>query len=56
MDAVQGESALLLVAESQDCDVEATISHEGACSAALVAKNEFSLNSAIANKTPELVE
>jgi hypothetical protein len=35
VEAVQGESALL-IGESQDCGVEATISHEGACSAAPV--------------------
>ncbi|AUB41638.1 Methyl-accepting chemotaxis protein [Nostoc flagelliforme CCNUN1] len=54
VDAVQGESASLL-AENQDCGVEAAVSHEGACSAAPVAQNEKSLNSAIANKIPELV-
>ncbi|QFS51631.1 hypothetical protein [Nostoc sphaeroides] len=46
VDAVQGESALL-IEENQDCGVEPTISHEDACSAAPIAKNEFSLNSAM---------
>ncbi|MBW4457693.1 MAG: hypothetical protein KME55_36465 [Nostoc indistinguendum CM1-VF10] len=42
--------------ENQDCGVEAIFPHEGTCSAAPVAQNEFCLNSAIANQTPELVE
>ncbi len=36
--------------------VSSTVLHEGACSAAPVAQNEKSLNSAIAYQTPELVE
>ncbi|MHC5862516.1 hypothetical protein [Nostoc sp.] len=55
VDDAPSQSALL-IGESQDCGVEATISHEGAFSAALIAKNEFSLNSAIANQTQGLVE
>jgi hypothetical protein len=46
VDAVQGESAFL-IRENQDCGVEPTISHEGACSAASAAQNEKSLNSAM---------
>ncbi|MBN3906736.1 MAG: hypothetical protein HWQ35_09300 [Nostoc sp. NMS1] len=45
-----------LFAEKQDCSVEARDCHEGTGSAAPVAQNEKSLNSAIANQTPELVE
>ncbi|MBD2535998.1 hypothetical protein H6G97_44430 [Nostoc flagelliforme FACHB-838] len=55
VEAVQGESALLL-AENQDCGVEPKDCHEGTCSAALVAQNEFSSSLAIANQTPGLVE
>ncbi|MBN3907100.1 MAG: hypothetical protein HWQ35_11225 [Nostoc sp. NMS1] len=55
VEAVQGESALL-IGESQDCSVEARDCHEGTCSAAPVAQNEKSLNSAIANQTQEEVE
>jgi hypothetical protein len=62
VDAVQGESALLK-GESQDCSVEAAVSHEGTCSAAPVAQNEKSLKSAmpaagvaIANQTQGQVE
>ncbi|MEA5627384.1 hypothetical protein [Nostoc sp. UHCC 0251] len=55
VDDAPSQSALL-IGESQDCGVEATISHEGACSAAPVAQNEFSLNSAIANQTQGQVE
>ncbi|MGJ5632721.1 hypothetical protein [Nostoc sp. CALU 1950] len=55
VEAVQGESASLL-AENQNCGVEAAVSHEGACSAAPVAQNEKSLNSAIANQTQGQVE
>ncbi|MBN3923129.1 hypothetical protein [Nostoc sp. NMS4] len=50
VDAVQGESASLL-AENQNCGVEAAVSHEGTYSAASVAQNEKFLNSAIANQT-----
>ena len=46
MDAAQSESALLLD-ENQDCGVEARDCHEGTCSAAPVAQNEKSLNSAM---------
>ena len=45
-----------LLAEKQDCGVEAAVSHEDACSAAPVAQNEKSLNSAIANQTQGQVE
>nr|WP_322714874.1 hypothetical protein [Nostoc sp. ChiSLP03a]MDZ8216153.1 hypothetical protein [Nostoc sp. ChiSLP03a] len=45
-----------LFAEKQDCSVEARDCHEGTCSAAPVAQNEKSLNSAIANQTPELIK
>jgi hypothetical protein len=62
VDAAPSQSASLL-AENQNCGVEATISHEGACSAAPVAQNEKSLNSAmpaagvaIANQTQGQVE
>jgi hypothetical protein len=51
VDAVQGESALL-IGESQDCGVEAIFPHGDTCSAASVAQNQFSLNSAIANQAP----
>jgi hypothetical protein len=59
VEAVQGESASLrdaartLLAENQNCGVEAAVSHEGACSAAPVAQNEKSLNSAIADQKIE---
>ncbi|MEH2355961.1 hypothetical protein [Nostoc sp.] len=55
VEAVQGESASLL-AENQNCGVEAIFPHEGICSAAPVAQNKKSLNSAITDQTPELVE
>ncbi|MEJ6486025.1 hypothetical protein N0Y54_32990 [Nostoc punctiforme UO1] len=55
VDAAPSQSASLL-AENQDCGVEAAVSHEGTCSAAPVAQNEKSLNSAIANQTQEQVE
>ncbi|MFS0519848.1 hypothetical protein ACEYW6_34830 [Nostoc sp. UIC 10607] len=55
VDAAQSNPALLL-AENQDCGVEPRNCHEGACSAAPVAQDEKSLNSAIANQTPGLVE
>ncbi|MHC5937130.1 hypothetical protein [Nostoc sp.] len=55
VDDAQGQSALLL-AESQDCSVEAIFPHEDTDSAAPVAKNEFSLNSAIANQTQGQVQ
>jgi hypothetical protein len=45
-----------LLAEKQDCGVEAAVSHEGTCSAAPVAKNEESSGSAIANQTQGQVE
>ncbi|MEH1865354.1 MAG: hypothetical protein V7K69_10115 [Nostoc sp.] len=54
-DAVQGESALLL-AEKQDCGVEPRDCYEGTGSAAPVAQNEFSLNSAIADQPQGQVE
>ncbi|WP_260446388.1 hypothetical protein, partial [Nostoc sp. UCD121] len=40
-----------LLAENQDCDVEAIFPHEGTCSAAPVTQNEEYLSSAIANQT-----
>ncbi|AVH68159.1 hypothetical protein [Nostoc sp. 'Peltigera membranacea cyanobiont' N6] len=62
VDAPQNESALLS-GENQDCGKEVRDYHEGADSAAPVAQNEKSLNSAmpaagvaIANQIPELVE
>ncbi|MBN3907515.1 MAG: hypothetical protein HWQ35_13410 [Nostoc sp. NMS1] len=42
-----------LLAENQDCGVEAIFPHEGICSAAPVAQNEKSLNSAIADQKIE---
>ncbi len=45
-----------MIGESQDCGVEAIFPHEGTCSAAPVAQNEKSLNSAIANQTQGQVE
>ncbi|WP_193200576.1 hypothetical protein [Nostoc sp. MG11] len=54
VDAAQGESALLF--ENQDCGVEAAVSHEGACSAAPVAVNEFSSKEVIANQTQGQIE
>ncbi|WP_242063511.1 hypothetical protein [Nostoc sp. FACHB-892] len=55
VEAVQGESASLL-AENQNCGVEAAVSHEGTCSAAPVAQNEFSGKEAIANQTQGQLE
>ncbi|WP_242065010.1 hypothetical protein [Nostoc sp. FACHB-133] len=52
VDGTQGESALL-IGEGQDCGVEAIFPHEGICSAAPVAQNEKSLNSAIADQKIE---
>ena len=52
VDAVPSQLAPLL-AEKQDCGVEPRDCHEGACSAAPVAQNEFSLNSAIADQKIE---
>ncbi|AUB43263.1 Methyl-accepting chemotaxis protein (plasmid) [Nostoc flagelliforme CCNUN1] len=46
VDAVQSNPASLL-AENQDCDVEAKGCHEGICSAAPVAQNEFPSSSAM---------
>jgi hypothetical protein len=46
----------LLIGESRDCDVEAIFPYEGTCSAASVAQNEKSLNSAIANQTQGQVQ
>ena len=45
-----------LLAENQDCEVEPRDCHEDTGSAAPVAQNEKSLNFAIANQTPKLVE
>lgn len=55
VDDAQSNSALLL-AENQNCGVEPRDCDEGTCSAAPVAKNEKSLNSAIANQTQGQVE
>jgi len=55
VDVAQGQSALLM-GENQDCGEEVKGCHEGTCSAAPVAKNEFSLNSVIANQTQGQVE
>ncbi|WP_234711067.1 hypothetical protein [Nostoc punctiforme] len=55
VDAVQSNPASLL-AENQDCGVEVAFPHEGTCSAAPVAQNEFSSSSAIAEQTQEQVE
>jgi hypothetical protein len=55
VDAAPSQPASLL-AENQDSGVEPRDCLEGACSAVPVAQNEKSLNSAIANQTPELVE
>ena len=62
VDAAQSNPTSLL-AENQDCSVEVKDCHEGTCSAASVAENEFSLNSAmpaagvaIANQTQGQVE
>ncbi len=54
-DAAPSQSASLL-AENQDCGVEAIFPHEAICSTAPVAENEFSSSLAIANQTPEQVE
>ncbi|MCC5610073.1 hypothetical protein LC612_25745 [Nostoc sp. CHAB 5834] len=57
VDAEQSNSASLrdaartLLAGNQHCGVEVAFPHEGTCSAAPVAQNEKSLNSAIANQT-----
>ncbi|MBN3925236.1 hypothetical protein [Nostoc sp. NMS4] len=45
-----------LLAEKQDYNVELRDCLEGTCSAAPVAQNEKSLNSAIANQTQEQIE
>ncbi|MFS0519405.1 hypothetical protein ACEYW6_32570 [Nostoc sp. UIC 10607] len=55
VDAVPSQSASL-IGESQDCGVEVIFPHEGTCSAAPIAQNEKSLNSAIANQTLGQVE
>ncbi len=55
VEAVPSQPAPLL-AENQDCGVEPTISHEGACSAASAAQKEKSLNSAIADQPQGQVE
>ncbi|WP_258169881.1 hypothetical protein [Nostoc sp. 'Peltigera membranacea cyanobiont' N6] len=52
VDAVLSQLAPLL-AEKQDYGVEAAVSHEGACSAAPVAQNEFSSSLAIAHQKTE---
>ncbi|MFN6540408.1 MAG: hypothetical protein RM021_029235 [Nostoc sp. EkiNYC01] len=55
VDAAPSQPAPLL-AENQDCGVEAIFPHEGACSAAPVAENKFSSSLAIANQTQGQVE
>ena len=55
VDAVPSQPAPLL-AEKQDCGVEAIFPHEDTCSAAPVAQNEKSLNSASTNQTQGEVE
>ncbi|OYE04607.1 hypothetical protein CDG79_12525 [Nostoc sp. 'Peltigera membranacea cyanobiont' 232] len=55
VEAVPSQPAPLL-AENQDCGVEPRDCHGGAFSAAPVAQNEKSLNSAIANQTQRQVE
>ncbi|MHC5746726.1 MAG: hypothetical protein ACYTXT_33515 [Nostoc sp.] len=62
VDAAPSQPASLL-AEKQDCDVEAIFPHEGTCSAVPVAQNKKSLNSvmpaagvAIANQTQRQAE
>ncbi|MBD2512703.1 hypothetical protein H6G91_36895 [Nostoc muscorum FACHB-395] len=55
VDAAQSNPVSLL-AENQDCGAEAKGCHEGTCSAAPVAQNEKSLNSANANQTQGQVE
>lgn len=55
VNAAQDESALL-IGENQDCGVEPKDCHEGTCSAAPVAQNEFSSSLAIANQTQGQVE
>ncbi|MHC5771857.1 MAG: hypothetical protein ACYTXI_41330 [Nostoc sp.] len=54
VDVAQGQSALLM-GENQDCGEEVKGCHEGDCSAASVAENEFYSTEAIGNKIPELV-
>ncbi|WP_373526370.1 hypothetical protein [Nostoc sp.] len=62
LNAAPSQSASLLVEnlscgdETKDCHVRVASRREGACSAAPVAQNKKSLNSAIANQTPEQVE
>ncbi|MCC5610075.1 hypothetical protein LC612_25755 [Nostoc sp. CHAB 5834] len=62
VDVAQGQSASLrdaartFIGENQDSGEEVKDCHGGTCSAAPVAQNEKSLNSAIANQTPELVK
>ncbi|WP_256875162.1 hypothetical protein [Nostoc sp. C052] len=55
LDAAPSQSASLL-AENQNCGFEPKDCHEGTCSAAPVAQNEFSSSSAIANQTQRQVE
>ncbi|MHC5761405.1 hypothetical protein [Nostoc sp.] len=55
VDAAPSQPAPLL-AEKQDCSVEARDCHEGICSAASVAQDEKSSTSAIANQTQGQVE
>ncbi|MCW5318832.1 hypothetical protein GTQ43_35835 [Nostoc sp. KVJ3] len=55
VDDAQNNPALLL-AENHDCGDEPKDCHEGTCSTASVAQNEFRLNSAIANQTQGQVE
>ncbi|WP_242055895.1 hypothetical protein [Nostoc flagelliforme] len=55
VEAAPSQSASLL-AEKQDCGIEAKGCHESTCSAAPVAVNELSSSSAIANQTQGQVE
>ncbi|MBD2246536.1 hypothetical protein [Nostoc sp. FACHB-888] len=55
VDAAPSQPASLL-AEKQDCGVEAIFPHEGTCSAAPVSQSEKSLNSAIADQPQGQVE
>lgn len=55
VDAAPSQSAPLL-AEKQDCGVEAIFPHEGTCSAAPIAQNEKPSTSVIANQTQGQVQ
>ncbi|WP_242059520.1 MULTISPECIES: hypothetical protein [Nostoc] len=53
---VEQSNSASLLAEKQDCSIEARDCHEGTCSAASVNQNEFYSTFAIANQTQEQVE